>query len=157
MQRRQNHVKKRAEREQFNKKKEKYFGNEQNKFTQVDSLTFQEAKLRLQQKTKSYNIQINNVNFGNPQGLKHFVAKSVLAYTLINKEQHCSTEVLDCDCYWIERDFGIEIEKDLTQQKYYEKYKKFSKIFTDILIFNLNEIPDDLIPMQKYFIKKLGV
>lgn len=148
---------------QIDKKKEKYFGNEENIFPQVEKLNYEEAKFRLQQKLTTYGkfeskIQnINTLNYGNPQSLKHFVAKAVLVHTLINKEQHCSTEILDADVYWINRDTAIEIEKNYTPKNVEEKINKFKKIFQEIHIINLNELSNDFVVMEQDFINKLGL
>lgn len=157
MQKRQIHVKHRAQKEQHNKKKEKYFGNEENKFPQVNKLSYDEARHRLQQKTHSYITELNNVNFGNPQGLKHFVAKSVLVYTLINKGLHCATEVLDVDCYIIEFDWGVELERNYTPLNVEKKINKFKKIFQEIFVFDLNKLSNDFDEMGKQFIERLGL
>ncbi len=154
--------KQRAIKNQRDKEREKYLGNENNQFSQQDKLTFNAALFRLREKlrNKDTNLTIPNigtVNFGNPQGLKHFVAKSVLTYALLTKKQHCSTEVLDTDLYWIERDLAIEIEKNYTPKVIKEKERKFKNLFFDVIIINLSEIPDDIIPIQKFFIEKLGI
>jgi len=157
MQKRQIHVKKRAEKEQYNKKIERYFGNQENKFPQVDKLTWEEAITRLRQKSHSHIRALNTVSYGNPQGLKHFVAKSVLVYTLIDKGLHCSTEVLDCDCYIIEFDWGIEIERNYTPLNVERKINKFKKLFQEIFVFDLNKLSDNFNEMQKQFERRLGI
>lgn len=152
--------KERAFNNHLKKQKEKYFGNSEKKFTMVDKLNFNEAWFRLKNKLNDKNIYVpnmDNVNFGNPQSLKHFIAKSVLGYFLIVNKQHFSSEVLDTDIYWIERDASIELEKNYYTIKVREKEKKFSKIFNDVFIFNLNEIPDNIFKMMDYFKERLGV
>ena len=140
--------KQRAIKNQRDKEKEKFLGNENNQFSQQDKLSFDAALFRLREKlrNKDTNLTIPNigtVNFGNPQGLKHFVAKSVLTYALLVKGQHCSTEVLDTDLYWIERDLAVEIEKNYTPKVIEAKTKKFKNLFFDVIIIDLSLIPDD--------------
>ncbi len=154
--------KQRAIKNQRDKLIEKFLGNENNQFSQQDKLSFDAALFRLREKlrNKDTNLTIPNigtVNFGNPQGLKHYVSKAVLTYTLLIKKQHCSTEVLDTDLYWIERDLAIEIERNYTPKVIEEKTKKFKNLFFDVIIIDLSLIPNDFNEMQKYFIERLGI
>ena len=150
--------KKRAMVSQNAKKIEKYFGNENNLFSQEDKLTFEEALQRVRQKTKTFytgNI-INTVRYGNNQSLKHLIGKTVLTHLMIINKQHSVTEIMDTDFWWIERDICIELEADLTEKKYNEKFSKFKKIFNDVFIVDLDIVPENYIEMEQYFKNKLG-
>ncbi len=55
------------------------------------------------------------------------------------------------------RDFCIELEQNLTPQIKEGKIKKFSKIFNDVFVEDLDNISNNIYEIEKYFEKRLGL
>lgn len=100
------------------------------------------------------NVHQNVVVASNHETTKHFVVKALI-YKLLRAmgritmcEMEAGTGVVDI--FDTETRYAYEVESDPGPNTAREKVKQFANRVRDVLIINLNKVPDDLVAMETY-------
>lgn len=136
--------------------REKFFGNEEGKFPQIEKpITFEMALFRLKQKIEkmnkplysNYSIpNLNVVRIHNKQeSMEHYLTKCISNKLFADHNEFSASEIFDSDQYLVNRDSYAEFQKEINKNILKNKMDKFN----DVFIIDLNKV-DGLKELVEY-------